>query len=221
MKKKFSIVIVSLFMTASMIYANPVNDIKDILGGLKGGSSSNSGDIVSGIGSVLNGVLSSSNLSVKDIVGTWKYVEPAVEFKSDNLLKKAGGAAASSAIVNKIKPYYEKAGVQNMIFTVDDDSSFTMKIGKITTSGTIEAEESGGQFVFNFKAAGKIKLGKINAYMSKNISGQLTLTFDASKLISLVNTMASISSNSTVQGVASVLNSYDGLTVGFVLSKNK
>ena len=191
-------------------------DIKDILGGL-GGSSSGS-DIGSTIGSVLNGVLSSSKLSVSDIKGTWSYVEPAVEFKSENLLKKAGGAAAASTIKSKLSPYYEKAGVQNLKFTVNDDKTFTLSINKVNLSGTIEEGEADGQFVFSFKAAGKISLGKITAYMSKNISGQLTLTFDASKLITLVNAVAKISSS--LQTVANLLNSYDGLTVGFVLKKS-
>lgn len=211
----------SLFITFSAVfgvYANP--DIKDVLKGLGGSGSSESGDIANSIGSVLNGVLSTSKISVKDVVGEWKYSEPAVEFKSENLLKKAGGAAASSAIVAKIKPYYEKAGINNLKFSVKDDSSFTMNTGKINVSGTIEKGEADGQFIFAFKAAGSFNIGKITAYMSKNVSGQLTLTFDASKLIALVNGIAKISSNSTLQSASSLLNSYDGLTVGFLLVKN-
>ena len=214
--KKFYLILLG-FVASSMMSVSANPDIKDLLKGL-GGSGSNS-DIVGGIGSVLNGVLSSSKISVKDVVGTWGYVDPAVEFKSENLLKKAGGAAASSAIVSKIKPYYEKAGVKNMQFVVNEDATFTLAIGKTKMSGTITEGSSDGQFIFNFKALGKINLGKITAYMSKNISGELTLTFDASKLISLVNTISSITSNSTIQGVSSLLNSYDGLTVGFLLKK--
>lgn len=218
--RKIKSILMSIFLGMSLsISATTNGDIKDLLNGLGGGSGSSS-DIVNGIGSVLNGVLSSSKISVSDIVGSWKYVEPAVEFKSDNLLQKAGGAAASSVIVGKIKPYYEKAGIQNLLFVVEEDSSFSLSVGKIKASGTIEPTENNGQFDFVFKAVGSLKLGKITAYLSKNISGQLTLTFDASKLMNIVNGIAKLSSNSTIQTVSSLLNSYEGLTVGFVMSKN-
>lgn len=202
--------------------ASSTPDLKDLLNGLSGSSSgsSSTSDIVSGIGSVLNGVLSTSKLSVQDVVGNWVYADPAVEFKSENLLKKAGGAAASSTITSKVKPYYEKVGLQNMQLTINQDNTFTMKVGKLSSSGTIEATDENGVFIYAFKAAGKISLGKVTAYMSKNISGQLTLTFDASKLMTVVSGIANMTSNSTLQGLSSLLNSYDGLTVGFVLKKN-
>lgn len=215
MKKSFCFVL-SLFVASAIVALPP--DIKDILNGL--GGKSGSSDIGNTIGSVLNGVLSTSKLTVADVTGHWKYVEPAVEFKSDNLLKKAGGAAASSTITSKIKPYYEKVGIQNLELTINDDASFSMNTGKVKLSGTISTTDNDGQFIFAFKAAGSFSLGKITAYMSKNVSGQLTLTFDASKLISLVDTVAKVSNNSTVQSVSALLNSYDGLTLGFVLKKN-
>lgn len=220
--KKLFIMVLALAGSLSMaVQASSTPDLTDLLKGIGGSSSgSSSSDIVSGLGSVLNGVLSTSKLSVSDVAGNWVYSAPAVEFKSENLLKKAGGAAASSTITNKIKPYYEKAGLNNMQLTINTDNTFTMKVGKVSSSGTIETTDENGVFLFAFKAMGKISLGKVTTYMSKNISGQLTVTFDASKLITVVNGIANLSSNSTLQGVSSLLNSYDGLTVGFVLNKN-
>lgn len=212
MKKIVYTVITLIIAGTGIANASGYPDLKNLLNGLGGSSTT---DVIS---SVVNGVLTSSNISVSDIVGTWNYVEPAVEFKSDNLLKKAGGAAVAKTITDKITPFYSKANVEKLVFTVQEDGSFKMSIGSVGASGTIEKNDS-GEFVFNFKAAGKINIGKINAYMSKNVSGQLTLTFDASKLITLVNTIANISSDSTVKSVSSLLNSYDGLTVGFVLKK--
>lgn len=213
--KKSSLFLINLLLLSFLpLRASEGNDIKDIFNKI-GGSGSTS-DI---IGSVVNGVLSNSNITIKDIVGTWNYVEPAVEFKSDNLLQKAGGAAAAKTITNKIKPFFDKANMDRLVFTVAEDGTFKLGVGGVSASGTIEKSTDGGCFIFNFKAGGKVNLGKINAYMSKNVSGQLTLTFDASKIISLVNTIAKISSNSTVQTVSSLLNSYDGLTVGFLMKK--
>lgn len=175
--------------------------------------------ILSRLGAVANNVLGTDNITTVDLEGTWGYVEPAVEFKSDNMLKKAGGSVASATIVDKLKPYYQKAGFDKMTLAVDSAATFKMTVGKVPLTGNITASETSGQFVFQFKAADKISMGKMNAYVSKTATGQIKLTFDVSKLITLVETVAKVSGNSSVKSVASMLNSYDGLTAGFVLKK--
>lgn len=176
-------------------------------------------DILSKLGTVANNVLGSGKVSISDIEGKWAYVEPAVEFKSDNLLKKAGGSAASTTIVEKLRPYYKKAGINQMTLEVDSVGSFKMSVKKISLPGTITESESDGEFIFNFKAIGKINASSINAYISKTATGQIKITFDISKLITLIDTVASVSGNSSIQSVSSLLKSYDGLTAGFVMKK--
>ncbi|MDE5647634.1 MAG: DUF4923 family protein [Muribaculaceae bacterium] len=178
-------------------------------------------DILSKLGTVANNVLGSGKVTIADLEGNWTYVEPAVEFKSDNLLKKAGGSVASTTIVDKLRPYYSTVGLDNMTLAVDSAATFKMALKKISFSGEIVRGENDGEFVFKFKAIGKISAGSLNAYISKTATGQIKVTFDVSKLISLVNTIASVTGNSSMKSVSSILNSYDGLTAGFVLKKIK
>lgn len=182
-------------------------------------SAQSAADILSKLGTVANNVLGSGKITIADLEGNWTYVEPAVEFKSDNLLKKAGGSVASTTIVDKLRPYYSTVGLDNMTLAVDSAATFKMALKKISFSGEITQGENDGEFVFNFKAIGKISAGSLNAYISKTATGQIKITFDVSKLISLVNTIASVTGNSSVKSVSSILNSYDGLTAGFVLKK--
>lgn len=182
-------------------------------------SAQSAADILSKLGTVANNVLGSGKITIADLEGNWTYVEPAVEFKSDNLLKKAGGSVASTTIVDKLRPYYSTVGLDNMTLAVDSASTFKMALKKISFSGEITQGENDGEFVFNFKAIGKISAGSLNAYISKTATGQIKITFDVSKLISLVNTIASVTGNSSMKSVSSILNSYDGLTAGFVLKK--
>ncbi len=207
-------------------------DQKDILKGI-GGSSSEStestestgseksssglGDI---LGSVIGNVLGTSKLTPADLTGTWSYSAPAVAFKSDDLLKKAGGAAASATIESKLAPYYQRAGLDKMELTVNADSTFTMKFNRGSLSGTISQGDQDGFMKFQFKAMGKVNMGSLNAAVSK-AGNQLSITFDVSKLMSLVNTIASISGNSTLKGANSLLQSYDGMQAGFRLKKSK
>lgn len=199
-------------------------DLKNILKGLGSADSTSSTEsggsgLGDAIGSILGNVLGSDKLTPADLTGTWNYSAPAVAFKSDDLLKKAGGAAASATIESKIAPYYKRAGLDKMVLTVNADSTFTMKFNRGSLSGSLTQGEP-GFMTFQFKAMGKLKVGSLNAAVSK-AGNRLSITFDISKLMSLVNTIASVSGNSTLKGANSLLQSYDGMQAGFRLTKAK
>ena len=184
--------------------------IGDILKGL--GGASGKGDILN---SIIDGVFSSSNITVQDIVGTYTSEGPAVTFKSDNLLQKAGGIAATATIESKLKPYYDKYGLNGMTVTIDADSKFTMKIKKLPISGTIEKNEGDGTFQFKISLLGNTS---ITTYIEKS-GNTLKLMFDAKKLMDLISAVAKISGNSLASTAGSILSSYDGACVGFKLVK--
>lgn len=196
--------------------AYATGDLKDLLNSVsKGTGSSSTTDALGKLGDVISGLTATSNFDLKDLTGTWAYESPAVTFQSDNALQKVGGAAAATAIEEKIAPYYEKAGVTALVLTVKEDQSFTMALKRGTLSGTI-SKDSDGNLEFNFSAFGKIKLGKISAFATK--SGKtLNLTFDVSKLISIVKTVASVANVSSLNTITSLLSSYDGIYAGFKL----
>lgn len=209
---------------APTMHAASRPDITDLLKSAaekaKGGSDDNSGSTaLSGLKGLAEGLLTSSKVGEDDLVGNWRYNAPAVTFKSDNLLQKAGGSAASGVIVEKIAPYYEKAGITSLTATFNQDRTFELKVKKITLTGTyaLAGDEANGDFVFNFKAVKKLPLGKMNAHVDK-VGSKITLTFDASKLIKLVNTVAQVSGRASLQSAAKLLNSYGGLNCGFELS---
>lgn len=223
MKKLTSVIIAAaLFAAAPAVKAEP--DITDLLkgaaGALKGGSGEQSGSTaLSGLKGMVEGLISKSDLSEADLVGSWQYSAPAVAFQSDNLLQKAGGAAAAGVITDKLAPYYAKAGITSLTAVFSEDKTFKFQMKKVALSGTFEKDTASetGDFIFNFKAGGKLSVGKFKAHVEK-VGSKLTITFDASKLITLVNTIASVSGQATLKSVATMLNSYDGLNCGFELS---
>lgn len=191
--------------------------ISDILGGLGNnssnsgsGSSSSVGDILSG---VIEGVFTKTNLTLDDLVGEYKAEGPAVTFKSENLLQKAGGIAGAATIESKLKPYYEQYGLNNMTLTVDTAYNFTMKIKSLSLKGAISRNESEGTFDFNFNVLG-IKLGSFTAYIEKS-GRNLNLMFDATKLKSFISTIAKLTGNSMATALGSILDSYDGACIGW------
>ena len=63
------------------------------------------------ISKVVNAI--TENTETIDMTGTWSYKSSAVEFESDNLLMKAGGAAAATMAENKLNEQLSKIGIKD------------------------------------------------------------------------------------------------------------
>lgn len=216
--------IIMTVMAFSMTYAQSTTDLKSILEGLKGSKDSGSDSGGSVLGGILGNLLSSDKISIQSMSGIWTYNAPAVSFKSNNLLMKAGGSAAASNIESKLAPYYKTAGLENMTLTVNNDSTFTMKLRTTTLKGTISAvtdKDSQANFIFNFQVAGKINIGKMDTYVTMSGNSSMSLMFDVSKLATIIEKVATLSGNSTAKSISGLLNNYDGICAGFKLSKTK
>lgn len=164
---------------------------------------------------ILDNIIQKDDVSIADIAGTWKSTGPAVSFKSENLLEKAGGVAAATTIENKLKPYYKKAGMENATFTFTKGGAvtITLKSGR-TITGTVTKGTTKGTLIFNFsKLTTGSKLSKITAYVTKGTT--MSIMFDVSKLLTLANAIAKYSGNSTISTAATLLNSYKGMYAGF------
>ncbi|MCM1482888.1 MAG: DUF4923 family protein [Muribaculaceae bacterium] len=208
-----------LMSMASTSYAF---NLKDLLKAASGSDSTTTDTSSSSgsLGNILGNLLSTDKLTVSSLVGSWQYSAPAVTFRSSNLLMKAGGAAATGTIEKKLEPYYTTAGLTSLKLTVNADSTFVMNLKRISLKGSI-SEATGGtdgaNFSFKFKALGTRTIGSLDAYMTKNASGEITLTFDVSKLLALLEKISVITNNKTAQGLTSILTQYDGVCAGFSL----
>lgn len=232
MKKHLS-VIVSLFM-AFAATAAPVPDIQDILRGLGGGKSEQSGksdqtdqtdksgssilDALTGVGNAL-GIIPSKTVDVAYLTGTWSYQKPAVAFKSDNFLAKAGGVAASAKIEGELAPYYKRFGFDKMTLEVESDSTFVMQFSRMKLKGSITTEKSAdaSRLIFHFNVMGK-NLTSMEAYVNAESSSVMSLTFDVSKLMTVAKFVGSMTGG-TIGSMTKLLDNYEGLTAGFKLKK--
>ncbi len=207
MKKTFLLLAVAFAMVGSA-QAFTLNDIFGS-GGL--------GDILGNIQSTIESATASTNFTIDQLTGTWKYSSPGVQFESDNALQKIGGAAAASAVENKLSPYYIRAGIDKLTLTVDNAHNFVIKTKYGSFKGTIE-KGTDSKLVFNFKAFGKINIGRINVMATKSGS-MLNLAFDAKKLVTIAQKISSLSKNSSLQSIADILSKYEGIYVGVKLRK--
>lgn len=176
------------------------------------------GNAGTAVGGIVEGLLTQSDIRVEQMAGTWTATGSAVCFQSENFLQKAGGSAAASTIESKLDPYYKQYGLTGSVMTIESDGSFTLKVKGISLKGQIE-KSSDGNFNFTFTPLGSFKLGTIKAYVEKPLNG-LNVMFDASKLKTLISGVAKLTGNSLAKTAGSLLDSYDGLCVGFAFSGN-
>lgn len=150
-----------------------------------------------------------------DMAGTWSFTGSAIEFKSDNLLQKAGGAVAATAAEKKLDELFAKAGIKagQMTFTFNADSTFSTKVGRRNIKGKYSYNASTHKVNLKF-----VKLMGINAKMNCT-SSNMDLLFESDKLLKLITFLSSKSSNATLKSISSLANSYDGMMLGFSLQK--
>ena len=170
------------------------------------------GSIISGL---LNNVIGSGTFSKEDLCAhTWKYSKPGCAFTSENLLAKAGGEIAASKVEEKLSTYYNKFGFSS------SNTQFTF-----TTDGNVSAQIDGkpwqGSYTFDEKThAIQLKglLLSASGYATKTTNG-ISLLFDQKKLLNLIKMLSAFKGSSTLSAVGTIANSYDGMRVGFEMTK--
>jgi hypothetical protein len=165
---------------------------------------------------VVSSVTGGQTISVENLKGTWTYANPAVKLESSNTLKNVAGSVATSEVESKLSEYFKKVGTFN--FTFNEDGTFTSLLKGKTLSGTYTVDESAKTISLSYGSLGSSKLNTFTA--NAVISGSdLKLLFESDKLLKLISAISSISGSSTLGTLTSLLNSYDGLQIGFDLQK--
>lgn len=198
---------------------NSAATVAGVLGAILGGSnagngsnsSSNAGSIINGI---LNNVIGSGTFKQADLCHTWKYSKPGCAFTSENLLAKAGGEIAASKVENKLEGYYKKFGFSssNTYFTFNTDGTFSAKIDGKAWNGTYTFDEK--THAIQLKGL----LLSASGYATKTTNG-ISLLFDQKKLLNLIKALSAFRGSSTLSAVGSIANNYDGMQVGFEMTK--
>ena len=170
------------------------------------------GSIISGL---LNNVIGSGTFSKADLCAhTWKYSKPGCAFTSENLLAKAGGEIAANKVEEKLSTYYNKFGFNssNTQFTFTTDGNFSAQIDGKPWQGTYTFDEK--THAIHLKGL----LLSASGYATKTTNG-ISLLFDQKKLLNLIKMLSTFKGSSKLSAVGSIANSYDGMRVGFEMTK--
>lgn len=202
--------------TTAATTSNAGSAVAGILGAVLGGNSNSSSSAGSSIiNGILNNVIGSGTFSKQDLCAhTWKYSKPGCAFTSENLLAQAGGEIAANKVEEKLSEYYSKFGFSgsNTYFTFKTDGTFAAKI---------DGKSWQGNYIFDEKTHAIQMKGLIlsmSGYATKTANG-ISLLFDQKKLLNLIKTIGSLKGNSTLSALGTIANNYDGMRVGFEMTK--
>lgn len=202
--------------TSTSATSNAGSAVAGILGAVLGGNSNSSSSAGSSIiNGILNNVIGSGSFSKQDLCAhTWKYSKPGCAFTSENLLAKAGGEIAANKVEEKLGEYYSKFGFSgsNTYFTFKTDGTFAAKIDGKSWQGNYTFDE------MTHAIQMKGLLLSMSGYATKTTNG-ISLLFDQKKLLNLIKTMGALKGSSTLSAIGTIANNYDGMRVGFEMTK--
>ena len=187
--------------------ATAQSDLGSILNNVLGNSTTNG--VVSGLTSIFS---SNKQATKNNLVGTWVYEEPAIVLTSDNVLTNAAAKVAANTAEKKLQEQMDKVGIKKgtLSMTFKSDGTFTETFGKKTYSGKWSVENQ------KLKLTHTVRTITLTTQVDGN---NLMFVTDASKLLSLMQTLGSKSTNSTVSTVTSLMKKVKGMQCGITLVK--
>lgn len=172
--------------------------------------------------SILSGIANTvtekvTGVSTFSLEGTWTYAGPDCKFESDNVLAKVGSEIAAQKVETEMTNILSKIGFkEGVTYTFNADGTYSSTVNGRTTQGTYTYDSETNELAL------KTKLGyTFNATVSKSIenSNKISLLFNADKLMSLAQTVSSALKSSATSTLSTILGQYDGMKIGFELTK--
>lgn len=174
----------------------------------------------SAVKDAVTAVTGGKKLTVENLAGTWTYVNPAIQLEGDNVLKNAAAGVASSEMEKKLKEYCAKVGIIEGVFnyTFNTDSTFTSVLKGRTLKGTYSFNADDKTMELHYGQIGKSSLTTMTAHVVVT-HDQLSLLFNADKLLDFLTKLSAVSKNTTLQTLNKLASQYDGMMMGFELKK--
>lgn len=165
---------------------------------------------------VAKAVVGDKATTAASLVGTWDYVGPDCQLKGDDVLTNIGGETAGEEVEEKVEAIYNKAGLNTIQFTFNEDN---------TCFYTVKGKKVEGTYEFDAEAKTvTIKAGKLGVKVTAHIvtlGSNMSFVFDADKILSVVKTITGVASkiNSSAATINALASKFDGMMIGFELKK--
>ena len=174
----------------------------------------------SAVKDAVTAVTGGKKLTVENLSGTWTYTNPAIQLEGDNALKNVAASVASAEMEKKLKEYCAKVGIVEGVFnyTFNRDSTFTSVLKGRTLKGTYSVNTDEKTIELHYGKTGNFKMTTLTAHVVLS-NDQLSLLFNADKLLDFLTKLSAVSKNTTLQAINKLASQYEGMLMGFELKK--
>lgn len=175
-----------------------------------------------GVKDMVESVANQLDVIPKNIEGAWEFSGSAVKFTGDNMLMNAASELAVGKVEAQLDEYLQMAGIKDGLFSYvfNEDGSFSTNFmqTKFTGEYTYSKEEKTLELDYgkNEKLRGIVL--KTNVSVGAN---NMQLLFNADKLLDFISKITSSVGDSKFAALNSLLGNYDGMQIGFELSRVK
>lgn len=179
-------------------------------------SSQYSGQNSSLLGNLIASLTGNYTTTQANIMGTWTYTEPAVQFESQNLLTQAGGTTAATKIESWLTGIYQQVGITSghMSFTFSQNNQLTCTIGGRSMAGTYVFDNAAKTVTITNSTTGH----SLKAYVT--ISGNnMSLCFDTTRLLSIFSNSQLSNVSTTMSTLSALSQNFNGMKTGFKFTK--
>lgn len=204
MKKTVMIMAALLFVGVAQVYGQSFKDLlnkgKDVVGS----------------------VVEQFDVIPKNIEGNWEFSGSAVKFTGDNVLMNAASELAAGKVEDQLNEYLQKVGIRQGLFSYvfNADGTFTTTFSKMNFSGQYTFSQDEGTIELDYGKNEKLKGVSLKTDVSVSLNS-MQLLFNADKLLDFISKITSTVGDSKIGALASLIDQYDGLKIGFELSRVK
>lgn len=169
--------------------------------------------VVSGLlGSILNAF---TNVNKQTIIGTWNFKGSAFVFESENALANLGSDAIASQVEAKVDQYLAKLKIKegSCTITFNEDNTCVFNAGQKALNGTYEFNADTKELKLTYAG-----LLSTTAYLVYD-AGTINIVYQSDGLLRILKAIGSMSTNSTLALLNTLLDQYDGLRIGMAFTK--
>lgn len=169
---------------------------------------------------VVETVVDKLDVIPENITGTWEYTGAAVKFTSDNTLMSAASELAAGQVEEKLDEYLQKIGLRQGAFsyTFNADSTFTTVFNKMKFPGAYSFSPEADTIELDYGRSEKLKGFTIKTQVTVGLDS-MELLFNADKIIEFIGKISSSSGDSKLKALSSLISQYDGMKIGFELTR--
>lgn len=157
-----------------------------------------------GVKSVVESVVDQLDMIPKNIEGNWTFSGSAVKFTGDNMLMNA----ASELAVGKVED------------TLNEDGTFSTSFNQAKFPGQYTFSQQEKTLELDYGKNEKLKGIALKTNVSVGTS-TMQLLFNADKLLEFISKITSSVGDSKLGALTSLLDQYDGMQIGFELTRVK